>query len=447
MEKQLTEKLLNVTITDVKKNHSIFNEYNNINDPISGYKGKDIGEDIILDNVILGDTNPTLLAEQQKREEDRIFAEKEKQISINVEGNEVDGNGKVLRTKADIDTNINNETPEQKLQRELLEKKDEIKLDTDGNQVDEEGKIVKTKLQLEEEKNIENELPPLVDEIIQTSGITILGEDGKPKVYDDTTEGIIAYVNDLANYKLLQSQKELFKAYPDVEKYLDAKIKGIPDNEFFGTKLTDWKSVLLDETNENQQLDLVIKDLESKGIEKDRVIKMAQRIKDSGKDVLLEESKLSLQSLKSNQVINEKKKQEDFENYQKEQNQKVTDHWTNVEKIIIAGKIGEYLIPEADRKSFNDYVSLAADDDGNSAAMIARNKQSLEQRLLLDYYTFKGMNFDTLAKRAVDNKNANSLRDRIAKNNNNGKNDRVFDANTTINLNELNLNNIIRPQK
>src|SRR6266403_5404218 len=127
MEKQLTEKLLNVTITDVKKNHSIFNEYNNINDPISGYKGKDIGEDIILDNVILGDTNPTLLAEQQKREEDRIFAEKEKQISINVEGNEVDGNGKVLRTKADIDTNINNETPEQKLQRELLEKKDEIK--------------------------------------------------------------------------------------------------------------------------------------------------------------------------------------------------------------------------------------------------------------------------------------------------------------------------------
>ncbi len=438
MKTQITEGLLNVTITE-KKGHS---EYCETNTPTKGL-GKDNLDNLSLDNINLAENDPVLL-------EQRENAEREKQISINEEGNEVDGNGKVLRTKEQITESSNNETPadkEARLEQErLAQEQNQIILDKDGNQVDKDGKILKTKevLAQEEIDRVALENIPLIEELITTAGVKILNEDGTPKVYEDTTEGIIQYANDLAELKLIQSQKELFKAYPNVEKYLQAQIKGIPDSEFFGNKLTDWKGTTLDEANEAQQLDIVIKELESKGYDKDRVIKMANRIKDSGKDVLLEESKLSLQSLKETQIAVETTKQEKYQEYIAQETAKAEAHWNKVGEIITGGKIGNYIIPEVDRKAFNDYVALAVDNNGNSAAMIARNKQTLEQKLLADYYNFKGMSFEGLAKIAVQTATVKTLRDRIPKKDNNSTASKVTDGKTTINFNDIKLENVTK---
>lgn len=400
MKNKLTEQLPNVTITDVKRNHSIHSEYYSANDPIAGSKGKDGLDDLNLGDITLGDQNPDLLRDQKQRDDvaEIALAQAEKDRIALEEANKNKG-GEVDNDKGDRDT------PE------------EVKLDEQGNQIDVLGNIIKTKEVLDQEQAKINEANyvPLINEIISTSGVEIIGEDGKPKVYEDSVEGILQYNNDLAELKARKNEEELFKRFPKLKNYLEAQIKGIPDSDYFGSRLADWKNIEIDETNLDQQLDIVVKGFEARGIDKDRAVKMAQRIKDSGKDVLLEESKLSLTDLQGIQTSTEKEKTQKQEEYNRIQEEKITSYWKKVNEVVISGKLEEYTIPESDRKAFNDFVSLAADDNGNSAAMIARDKMSLEQKLLLDYYVFKGGNLDALAKTTLGKQKVNSLRNRIVK--------------------------------
>lgn len=433
MKNNLTEGLQNVTITEIKRNYS---EYPPSNEPTLGL-GKGEG-DITLENILVEETpDQKAIREEQERTS---------QILINAEGNEVDGNGKVLRTKEQIDSS-NQETPEQKLEREKLEaEQNQVVLDTEGNQIDKEGKIIKTKEVLAQEAlELENSQTTLIEDVINTSGVVILDEDGKPKVYEDSVEGVIQYSNDLAEFKAKENEKELFNVFPQVKKYLEAQIKGITDEEYFGNKLTDWKAVKLDKENEAQQLDTVIKEYQSRGIEKDRAIKMANRLKDSGKDVLFEESEIALKSLQDTQDAVETAKNERIAAEQQRQEEVAKQHWTKVESTILSGKIGEYVIPEVDRKAFNDYVSLSADSNGNSAAMLARAKQTLEQKLLLDYYMFKGMDFNGLVKTSINNQKVQNLKNRIPKaNNNSSQNNNTNQSNQSINFNDIKLENVQR---
>lgn len=434
MKTKLTEGSV-VTITDVKRNHSIHSEYYDANDPIAGSKGKDGLDDLNLNAIVNPDESEAQKARDLQTAEDAKLAN---------QGLTETAEAKLAREAEEAAAKGGQGSG---TEDEEEEEESAITLDTDGNQVDEQGNIVKTKevlaqeaASLEEANNI-----PLIDELISTSGIQILDENGKPKVYEDTIEGIIKYNNDLAELKFKQREKDLFKAFPDVEKYLQAKIKGIPDSEFFGNKLTDWKSVVLDEANLEQQFDVIVKDLEAKGFSKERAIKSATRTKDSGKDVLLEESKLSLESLQSNQVQTEKLKVEKEIETTKLAQEKRDAYWNNVSKIITSGKIGQYVIPEADRKAFDEYVSLAADDNGNSAAAIARAKQSLEEKLILDYYNFKGKKFDGLVSTAITSEKADTLRQRIAKakmTKGNGANENG--TGNTVNLKDIRLENIQR---
>lgn len=409
MEKKLTEQSSSSVITDVKRNHSIHSEYYAPATEGAGSRGKG-DDDLTLDRLRGEEIDPDLTKTLADRDEATRLAKEAERIA----------NG----GKASDDKGNEDETPEQKIAREEAERlaeeaKNNIKLDADGNQVDETGKIIKTKEVLAEEakaaeENEEVELP-LVDEILATTGIEILDENGKPKIYEDSVEGIIQATNDIVAHKLKLSQNQLFQDYPDVKKYLDAKLKGQTDEDFFANKLNDWKQVTINETDESQQLDIVIKGFEAKGYDKARAIKMATLIKDSGKDTLLQESKDVLKDLQTNQATAEAQAIEKANNAKIEREKKANEYWNTVDSTIKAGKLGDYVIPEVDRKAFNDYVSLAVDDNGNSAAMIARAKLTLEQKLLNDYYLFKGMNFNDLAKNAVNKQKVDTLRKRIEK--------------------------------
>ncbi len=431
MKTQLTERLSGKVITDVK-NYSTHNEYNDVNDVLAGGSGKGDNDNLTLENVIIGDQDPDLAKQlEAKLLADEAKAKLEEETRL----------AELERNKGTL------ETPEQKLIREakeLEEKANEITLDTEGNQVDAEGKILKTKeileqeaLALEEANNV-----PLINEIIKTSGVEILDEAGKPKVYEDTVEGIIKYNNDLAEHKLRISQEQLFKDFPDVKKYLEAKIKGISDEDYFGSSLINWKSIKLDDKNLDQQFEIIVNNLENSGISKERAFKMATLIKDSGKDNLLEESKIALGDLQTKQLNIEKANKEQYEAESKVENEKIVAHWNKVSEVINSGKLGEYMIPEVDRKAFNDYVSKSVDENGNSAAMIARNKLTLEQKLINDYYTFKGMDFSVLAKNTINKQVVNNLRDRINKEKG-GVNVKLDDKGN-IKISDLTLENIVK---
>ena len=318
-------------------------------------------------------------------------------------GNVVDDKGTIIKTVEEIN---NTNSPE-------AVEIDNVKyaLDKDGNALDKDGKIFKT---AEEIKALEAEDVPLVDEIYQKAGVEIIGEDGKPKKYEDSIEGILSYTNDLAIKKAQENLKKFFDTYPELTNIAQHLRNGGNLNDFYTKQASSWKNFQFDEKNEEHLNKAVIEELVEKGMSKEQAEFTAKTYKDT--DKLKEFGKAAYNRLLQGEIANEKVQQEQLQKQQLEEEAKVTAHWTNVENVIKTGKIDNITIPEAERQSFFQYVALAADENGNSKVTLDRHNLSIEKQLQLDYLIFKGFDLNKLVTNLVKSESVKKLRTRLGGN-------------------------------
>lgn len=370
------------------------------------------------------------VAAEELEKTNKIVAEKFGAVTLDAEGNAIDATGKVVKTKAEIEKAILDSPPEA---IEIDGK--QYKLDKDGNALGEDGKVFKTKVEIDA---IVNEDTPLVLELIQKVGIHPTDAKGNPKTYEDSIEGLIELNNDIAEIKRIQNEKALFAAYPRVEKYLRHIASGGDDKTFFDVVKNDYSKVVLDEKNVEQHKNLYRELLLEKGFTLDKANKLveqsvaANEILNDGKESLLEHQK--------NQKAREAKMEEDNAARIAAEEKEITDHWDNVKNIVTKGQLDKITIPEVDRIPFFDYIAKAVDDNGNSQASIARNKETLETRLLFDYYRYKGYNFDKLIQNAANTKLVSSLRSRFNKKQNTVSHPSGSEAEGSIE--EVNIDNV-----
>lgn len=285
-------------------------------------------------------------------------------------------------------------------------------LNDKGDAVDKDGNIVKTKEELNElerQQDQDNEIP-LTEEILQKSGYKILDEQGKPKSYEDTPEGLLELTNDLAVQKANQEVKKFFSKYPAVVDFAKHLERGGTKEEYFKVQAGSWRNIKFDEKDETQLTNAIVTELVSKGVPREQAEFTAKNYKDT--DKLKDFGKAAYQRLvKSEEDADAAKDAQDQKAIQ-EYNQRQEAHWKNVQGIVSKGKLNNITIPETDREKFYNYVAIAANEQGQSQVEIDATKLPIEQQLELDYFVFKGGDLGKLIANAIKTDKARSLRDR-----------------------------------
>lgn len=293
------------------------------------------------------------------------------------------------------------------------------KLDDKGNALDDKGAVFKTKEQLDQMES--DDLEPLPQVIVKKLGYEVLDNKGKPKIYEDSEEGLVESVKDIANVMLEKYKKDFLESDPEFKEFVDYKSRGGKLEDFVQKKTSSWKSVKLDENNNAQLESVIMADLLATGIDKIQaeitigLYKDSKNLKDFGK--------AAYNRLVSHEDQVEKEEKEQFEIKQKEYEEKTKNHWSSMKTVIDTGNLKGIVIPESEKEAFYKYIAIAVDNKGNSQMNLDRLKLPPEQLLQLDYYQFKGFDLSKLIKDAANNVKVKGLRDRISKNRSSGVGD------------------------
>ena len=321
-----------------------------------------------------------------------------------------------------------------------------FKLDENGNALNEDGTVFKTKKELEDllDNEESNEPAPLIDEVIQLNGIQILDEKtGIPKVYEDSIQGILEYTKDVAEFQIKQSQLEFFKKYPQVTELAKHIANGGSEEDFYKQKAASWKNFNLDITNENQLVDVITKDLLAKGFSKEDAAEMVTLYKDSNK--LEEKGKIAVESRRKEEERLEVEKQQKIKQQQIEQDKKIEAHWKEVSEVVKKGKLDKIVIPESDKDGFLKYISISVNEQGYSQYDLDEISDKLESDLQYKYLRYKKFDLSKLVKNAASSERVLSLRERLKKQNNgtnNGGGDAPIEKANPLDLN-ITLNTVL----
>lgn len=286
------------------------------------------------------------------------------------------------------------------------------KLNATGDAVDETGKVVKTKAELDALEAQQNEVA-LIDEIVQKAGYVVKGEDGKPKTYEDTPEGIIAYAKDIAKIELEKSQKALFDAYPKAKKYIQHLAAGGNDEQFFNVLQEDFSKVTIDENNKEQQKNIIRSLMRKRGATAAEIEEDVKFIEDANK--LKERSAGALATLKTMQSQTETEKETRRVQALQAEEKRQETYWKGINKIVTEGKVAGAIIPEAKRTEFFEYMSKPIDDAGNSQDMLDADAETDETRIFTSLLRYLKYDLSLIIKDAVNAEKGKSLRSRLAR--------------------------------
>ena len=179
-------------------------------------------------------------------------------------------------------------------------------LNETGDAVDAEGKLVYTAIQLKEFSEPEKELSSIED-ISKLSGITILDETGKPKLYENTVEGFAQREADIKRAGYQEAADKALTTYFQENEDIAAMAKY---KRTYGTlegfnNHTDYTKLTLNKDDANQLYDVIIKAELKKGTSVDRAKRIADFAKsDNSLFIDAQESLTYLKTIQESEVAN-----------------------------------------------------------------------------------------------------------------------------------------------
>lgn len=306
---------------------------------------------------------------------------------------------------------------------------DSYTIDDKGNLVDKDGQIFKEAKDVDEylkEFDIKEEKDTTFDinSIIEQVGVKITAEDGKEVTFDNTPEGVAAYIREVNELKKEEYAKAgveaLVEQYPIVNDFLNYYIANGNSYEGFGEQ-KDRTSIVIDENNEAQQ-EAIIREAWKESKRSGDVNAYIKYLKDTNQ--LKDVAKSELEGLQEyDRQVKEQIAKEAQENLIKNQ-QEQEQYWKMVKDTINSKQIAGYKLPEViilnkDGKqvaaSLNDFYNYVyqVDDEGYSRyerALMAKDvKTRCEQQLLAAYLEFTGNDYTSLVNLALANEKKKQL--------------------------------------
>lgn len=302
-------------------------------------------------------------------------------------------------------------------------------VDDKGNVVDANGNIFKessaVKDWLDGLEKIEEDNEFSINSIQEAIGINIVDDDDKPIEFDNTPEGIAAYVNaviDTAREEYYETAiNTLYQKYPIINDVLNYYIANGNSLEGFG-EVPDRSGITVDDSNEAQQ-EAIIRTAWSERGQKGDVESYIAYLKSSG--TLTVTAKEELENLQAADEEYRNRMEEEAERIENERIETLNNYWNGVHDIIKKRNIAGYEIPESiiinrngqkfsvTPEDFFNYL-YRVDHEGKSAYERDLEKDTPESRrddeILRAYLKFVGGNYSNLVDMAINKEKVNKLK-------------------------------------
>lgn len=390
--------------------------------------------------------------------------------SFNSKGDIVDSEGKVVLAKADLDVKLDanpGETEDEKAIRLAKEKAEgeggdgdegtpeekatKLIADSEGELITIDGveykikdgaavdtadavKITKEELQTKMVESLGDEVSgddDYISELSTLTGYTPVDDKGAPVEYENDVEGIAKFISDTVRQegtRLHQEQQNgFFTQYPQMkDAYNFLRVNN--NLEGYG-QVTDHSKVKLDKDNEGQLTEIIIKGEMLRGRTKEQAQRQVKYAKDDNR--LLEESTDNLTFIQGRETAAAADRASTVAAADKVASDTAKEYWGGIKTTIDGGTLEGYVIPEniqirdendkvitKNRTDFYNYVSQTVDNEGNSAASVARTSKP-ELELLIDYIMFTGGDLKSLVNLQVKKENAKTGKLQISRNKSN----------------------------
>lgn len=304
-------------------------------------------------------------------------------------------------------------------------------INSTGDVVDEQGNVFKQAIEVSEwiksfevsEEDLDKEIT--VEKLSKALDLEIVGEDGKPIQYENTPDGIKAFVSDA-----IETGKEevaeatinaFYSQYPFVKPMIDYYIANGNSLEGYN-QIPDRSNIQIDDNNEAQQ-ESIIRTAWKEENRRGNVDNYIAYLKSQG--TLATIAKEELAALVEKDKLYNKQLEDEAKAEQVRLLEESTKYWNSVKEIIQNRKIAGYEIPETiiverDGKKIsvtaNDFFNYIyrTDKDGLTeyAKAVANTKpeDNLQDEILRAYLKFTGGTYADLVKMAINEDKVKSLK-------------------------------------
>ena len=304
-------------------------------------------------------------------------------------------------------------------------------VDANGNLVDKDNNIFKEAKDVDawlkefdkvEDKD-DNEIS--ISSIQDAVGVEITDDNDKPIEFENTTEGVKAYIDAVIETSKEEVQEAaintLYQKYPILNDVLNYYIANGNSLEGFG-QVPDRSGIVIDDTNEAQQ-EAIIRAAWNEQGRKGDVEGYINYLKSSG--TLLATAQEELAALQESDAQYRKELEEEAERKENERIATLEKYWNGVHDVIKTRQIAGYQIPEqiiitrngqklsVTPEDFFNYI-YRVDEEGHSAYERDLAKQTPESRrddeILRAYLTFVGGNYSNLVNMAINKEKVATLK-------------------------------------
>lgn len=304
-------------------------------------------------------------------------------------------------------------------------------VDANGNLVDKDNNIFKeakdVKAWLEEFDKVEDTDKDAISmsSIQEAIGIEITDDNGKTIEYENTPNGVKAYIDAVIETSREEQQEAaintLYQKYPIISDVLNYYIANGNSLEGFG-EIPDRSGITIDDANEAQQ-EAIIRAAWREQNRKGDVEGYIGYLKSSG--TLLATAKEELAAMQEADAQYRKELEEEAERKENERIEKLEKYWNGVHDVIKTRQIAGYQIPEqiiinrdgqklsVTPEDFFNYI-YRVDQNGHSAYERDLAKQTPESRrddeILRAYLMFVGGNYSNLVNMAINKEKVATLK-------------------------------------
>ena len=240
-----------------------------------------------------------------------------------------------------------------------------------------------------------------------------LGFEGEYE-YEDTPEGLKTLTLDVAN-KLAEEQLDnILETFPLVQKHLEYVMNGGQSQDFMRANdpQSDYGKLELTEKDTPMQKVVLSNYFRAKGHDDNMIKELIEDYEDSGK--LFAKAELAKNALSQAQTKQREHMLVQQKESQKKQMEEEKQFWSNVHKTIQdSDELAGITIPNREKNKFFKYISAPVNKQGYTQSMIDKQNSTQEQRLLMDYLLFKGLNLKDIIATKAKSENTRTLKDRI----------------------------------
>jgi hypothetical protein len=283
------------------------------------------------------------------------------------------------------------------------------------------GEVVVSKEQMEAAKVTAANTPDLITTVINKEGYTFNDENGKPKTYTNDIEGIATYYRDVAAKIALDAQQEFLSSNPQIRDFARHILAGGTADSYYNRIKDDYSSVEFDKLTPEQVDEAVKVWYKKKNIDAAVASNMIKSMKDA--DSYKDFSKTAIEELGKIKKLEDEAEVKKIADARQKELDDSAAYWDKLSKLVQSGTLDNVSIPEAEKKTFWDYLTVPVDKEGRSQELVDRIAMKEEDELRLAYLRFKKWDIKSLVTTEANKRKVLSLRKHMAEVASGGQND------------------------